>query len=161
MKFNKFLSAILIAFLLVGSGFQSTFAQTAKSDYLEGALQDHTFGIATFTAPATVYVALSTADPTDAGTGIAEPSGGSYARAAVTNNGTNWTRTGGQISNATVITYAQATGDWGSISHFAIYDAVTGGNMLYYGEVNSGTPVAILTNDTPEWAIGTLTVTED
>lgn len=157
---KRFFFQLMLPFLLLLVAGQSTFAQAAKSDYLEGALQDHTFGIASYTAPATLYIALSTADPTDAGSGLAEPSGGAYARASVTNNGTNWTRSAGQISNANVISYAQATAGWGDISHFAIFDALTGGNMLYYGAITGGA-VTINTNDTPEWGVGTLTVTED
>lgn len=49
------------------------------SDYLEDELLDHLFGKSTFTSP-TVYVALSTADPTDSGGSIAEPVGNGYVR---------------------------------------------------------------------------------
>ena len=38
-----------------------------KSDYLEGKILDHIFGIASFTVPGTVYVGLHKGDPTDTG----------------------------------------------------------------------------------------------
>jgi hypothetical protein len=60
------------------------------SNYLENELLDHVFGAAAYSAPATLYVGLSTADPTDDDSGLAEPSGNGYARVAVTNNATNF-----------------------------------------------------------------------
>ena len=45
------------------------------SDYLEDKLLDHVFENSAYTVPTTLYVALSTADPTDSGGSIAEPSG--------------------------------------------------------------------------------------
>ena len=53
------------------------------SNYLENALLNGTLNATTYTAPAAVYVALYTSDPTDANTGT-EVSGGSYARQSVT-----------------------------------------------------------------------------
>ncbi len=52
------------------------------SDTTEGYLIDWLLSLASPTAPATVYVALSTADPGEAGGSIAEPSGNGYARVA-------------------------------------------------------------------------------
>ena len=39
------------------------------SNYLEEKLLDHTLGTSAYTHPSTVYLALHTADPTDAGSG--------------------------------------------------------------------------------------------
>jgi len=36
--------------------------------------------------------------------------------------------------NTDQITFAQATGNWGTITHWAIYDAITGGNFLAHGD---------------------------
>lgn len=60
------------------------------SDYLEKKLLDHVLGGVAYTPPATVYVGLATEAITDATTGttVAEPTGGAYARVAVTNNAT-------------------------------------------------------------------------
>ena len=59
-------------------------------DFLENELLDHVFGAAAYAAPATLHMALSTADPLDDGTGLVEPTGGAYARAPVTNDLTEW-----------------------------------------------------------------------
>ena len=50
----------------------------SKSDYLENEILDHVLGGADYSRPATVYIALYTAAPTDAGGGT-EVTGGSYA----------------------------------------------------------------------------------
>jgi len=128
------------------------------SDYLEDELLDHIFGVGAWSAPATVYIALSTADPTDDGSGIAEPSGGAYARVAVTNSGTNWdTSSGGATANKTAFTFPTATASWGTITHFAIFDASTAGNMLMHGVLT--TSKAVGNGDTPKFNIGAIDVT--
>jgi len=132
---------------------------SAMSDYLEKALNDHVLGGGDYTRPGTVYVALFTAAPSDSGGGT-EATGGSYARASVTNNSTNWpgaTSGTGVKSNGTAITFTTATGDWGTVTHFAIFDAASGGNMLYWGALTASRTV--LNGDTFQFAIGALTIT--
>jgi hypothetical protein len=134
----------------------------SKSDYLENALLDHVLGGGDFTRPATVYVGLWTAalDDTSDGDTLGEVSGGSYARVAVTNNATNFpAAAGGAKSNGTAITFPQATGDWGTATHFAILDAATSGNILYWGALTNSKTIE--TGDTAEFAIGDLDITED
>lgn len=53
------------------------------SNYLENALLNAVLRNTSYTSPSTVFVALYTSDPTDAGSGT-EVSGGSYARKSVT-----------------------------------------------------------------------------
>jgi len=98
------------------------------SDYLENELLDHVFN-ASYTPPATVYLALSTSDPTDDASGLSEPSGNGYARKAIT-FGAAASRT---ITQSTDVTFDQATGSWGTISHWALMDAETSGNMMAHG----------------------------
>lgn len=131
----------------------------SKSDFLENELLDHVFGNAAYTAPANVYVALYTAAPTDAGGGT-EVSGGSYARVTVANNATNWpAAVGGAKSNGVAITFPQATASWGTVTHFGIFDAASGGNLLRWGSL--GTAKAIGNGDTANFPIGDLDLTED
>jgi hypothetical protein len=100
------------------------------SDFLELELLDHVFGAAAYVAPVTLYPALFTVAPTDAGGGT-EVAGGSYARPAVTNNATNFpAAAAGAKSNGTAITWPTATADWGTVVAIGLYDAVTGGNLL-------------------------------
>lgn len=104
----------------------------AMSDYLESALLGHVFKGAAYTGPATTYVGLSTSACSDASTGT-EVTGGSYARVAVTSNGTNWTgptANNGTIANANAITFPAPSANWGSVTHWFISDASTSGNLL-------------------------------
>lgn len=130
------------------------------SDYLELKILDHIFGCTTrnYTSPTNIFVALSTANPTDDGSGLAQPSGGSYARKSTA--GTDWsTASSGSVSNAAAIVFAEATGGWGTITHFALFDNLTSGNMLGYGTLTS--PKIIGSGDTARFKIGDLVVTLD
>ena len=131
-----------------------------KGDYLELKVLDGVLGGPDFVRPATVYVALFTVTPGEAGGGT-EVTGGSYARAAVTNNATNWpAAAAGLKSNGVAITFPTPTATWGVIVAFALLDAAAAGNLLYFGAitpnktVNNGDPA-------PSFAIGDLDVTED
>jgi hypothetical protein len=131
----------------------------SKSDYLENELLDHVLGNAAYSAPSTTYIALFTTAPTDAGGGT-EVSGGAYARVAFANNATNWpAASGGTKQNGVAITYTQATADWGTVVAFAIMDALTVGNILYWGDLTASKSVE--NGDTAEFAINGITVTED
>jgi len=92
------------------------------SDYLETAIQKHRFGISSWSAPSTVYLAVSTADPTDDCSGMEEPFGNSYARVAITNDGTEWSESSGTVTNDNDQSFPEATGDWGTLSHWALFD---------------------------------------
>ena len=99
--------------------------------------------IATIPALDQVYVGLLTAAPSDSGGGT-EVSGGSYARVAVANTAANWagtqaaasttvsTGTGGTTSNNGAITFPAPTANWGVVTHTAVYDQATGGNLLFW-----------------------------
>jgi len=131
----------------------------SKSDYLENELLDHVLGGADWARPATVYIALYTVAPTDAGGGT-EVSGGAYERKAVTNNATNFpAASGGAKSNGAEIVFIEATASWGTVVAFGIFDAITGGNLLYWADLT--TPKAIGSGDTPKFAVGDLDLTED
>lgn len=98
------------------------------SDYWENEVLDHLFGKGNYSPP-TIYVGLSSTDPTDSGAGLSEPSGGSYARVATAAG--DWTAAAdGALENANAITFDTPTGDWGLIAYFALFDALSGGNML-------------------------------
>jgi hypothetical protein len=131
----------------------------SKSNYLELKLLDHVLGGGDYSRPATVYIALYTAAPTDAGGGT-EVSGGSYVRTAVTNNNTNFpAASGGAKSNGTDITFVEATVSWGTVVAFAIFDAVSGGNMLYWGDLTVNKTIEA--GDTAKFAAGDIDITED
>lgn len=139
----------------------------AMTDFLENKILDFLFraqaltAIATATAaagtgPATLYVGLFTANPSDTGGGT-EVTGGSYARVAVTSSLANWagtqaaasttasSGTGGTTSNNATITFPTPSADWGTITGFGIFDASSAGNLLIYGAL--GVAKSVLNGD--------------
>lgn len=142
-----------------------------KSDYYENQVLDLLFGnkqigtswpgtAATAGVAGTHYFALFTVSPNEAGTGGTEVTGGSYARKAVTNNTTNWNAaSSGSKTNAAAIDFVAATANWGTIVSFGIYDASTGGNLLFFG--NLTTPRTVNTGDIPRFAAGAFVINED
>ena len=127
------------------------------SDYWENKILDHIFGKGSYTPP-TIYVGLSTADPTDSGSGLAEPSSNGYAR--VQTSASDWNAaTNGLLNNAGNITFNQATGNWGTITHFALFDAVTAGNMLAHGELSQSKSIS--ESDTAKFEASDLDISLD
>ena len=122
------------------------------SNFLENELYDHVLRNAAYTSPSNIYVSLHTADPTDDASG-AEVSGGSYARTAVTMGAP----TNGSGTNSADVQFPQCTSDWGSVSHIAIWDASTSGNMLFHSPLD--TTKNLTTGDVFKIASGSLTVT--
>lgn len=126
----------------------------SKSDYLENKLLDHTLRGTVFTPPSTLYLALYTVAPTDAGGGT-EVSGGAYSRQVITFDAA----VGGATANSAQIVFSQATSSWGTIVAFGIFDTTPGGNLLYWGDISPNKTVDNL--DTARFAAGDLDITED
>lgn len=132
---------------------------SAFSDYLENELLDHILKGLTYTAPTSVWIALYTAAPSDAGGGT-EVTGGSYARFEVDFSTYNFTAaSGGATSNNEDWEFPTATGSWGTVSHFGIFDAVSGGNLLFHAALT--TPRAVATDETIRFKAGDLDVSLD
>jgi hypothetical protein len=126
----------------------------AMTNYLENALVNAVFRNTTYTSPATVYVGLFTSDPTDAMSGTEITGAGGYARQVVTFGAPS----NGAISNTGALTFGPASGaTWGSITHMAIFDAVSGGNGLVHGSL--ATPKTVDVGDSLVFAIGDVDVT--
>jgi hypothetical protein len=124
----------------------------AMSNYLENALINATLRNTTYTSPSTVYVGLFLTDPTDAGSGT-EVSGGSYARKAMTFGAPS----NGASVNSAAVEFDQATGNWGTIPFFAIFDSLTSGNMLYHGALTASKTIE--TGDVFKFATSSVSVT--
>lgn len=91
-------------------------------------------------APISYYVALISQAPgedTD-GDSLSEPSAeNGYARIEISNDALTWTGADGNvISSESSVVFAPATGDWPVVSHFALCDALVGGNVYLYGAFN-------------------------
>lgn len=127
------------------------------NDFLENKIIDHVLRNTAYTPPATVYVGLLTAAPGENSAGT-EVTGGAYARQAATfaAPGAVGTGTAGATSNTAQINFPAATANWGTVTHFALYDAASAGNMLFYGTL--GASKAIDNGDTASFAAGELDV---
>lgn len=128
-------------------------------DSVEQKLLDHFLTDPAYTPPATMYLALSTTTPTEAGGNFTEPSTGSYAR--VSTAAADWSAASGTApavkTNTAVKTFPTATADWSSgsnMTYFGLFDASTAGNLLAFGLLGTAKPV--LNGDTASFAAGAL-----
>ena len=126
----------------------------SKTNYLETQLLNHVLRNVSYSSPTTVYVALFTVAPTESGGGT-EVTGGAYARQAVTFSSPS----PDQVSNTIDVTFPIASANWGTVVAFAIMDAASGGNMLYFANLTASRDVLI--NDQLRFPIGQLIVSED
>ena len=122
------------------------------SDYLELKFLDHFTGTASTSAPSAVYLGLSTASLADDNSGT-ELTGNNYSRKAITFASAS----SGSIASNAAVEFDAATGSWGSISHFGIYDAASSGNLLFHGAFSAAKTIA--TGDVLKVASGSLTIT--
>ena len=131
------------------------------STYLANELLDHILGTGAFTQPTNLYAGLTTGSLADATTGTTvvstgEPADLSYARKLHN----SWaTSSVGISNNFGSLTFATATGSWGTLASTFLADALTAGNILFYGTLAN--PQAIGVNDILEFATGSFSVTLD
>ncbi len=130
------------------------------SDYAEKKVLDHTLGTTAYTKPTTVYAALFTSDPTDAGTGteVSTTSTG-YARQAITFSAATTTSGNSSAVNSADVLFPVATAAWGTLTYVGLYDAVTGGNLIWSGALS--TSKTISNTDQFRLPAGNVTVTLD
>jgi len=102
---------------------------------------DHIFKNTALDVPTNLYLGLSTADPTDDASGIAEPVGNNYSRPTAE----SWHAAALKIAtNDGVLDSPVASGPWGKITHSFISDEndeVTVDHIIFYGELD--TPLTI------------------
>ena len=121
------------------------------SDFLENELLDHIFNAA-YSSPANVFLGLSTADPLDTGAGLSEPAAGAYSRVTITFS----TAASRAIAQKAKVTFSQATGSWGTLTHWGLFDTVSGGNMLAHGSLTVSK--AVVSGNTPSVATNEVSV---
>lgn len=124
-----------------------------KSTYLNDNFINVALRNTAYVSPTTVYVALYTVSP-GVGGGGTEVTGGAYARQVAT----FVAPVNGQTSNNADINFPVASADWGTLTSFALLDASSGGNLMYFG--NLSTSRLVLTNDQVRFPTGQLLVQE-
>ena len=125
---------------------------SAMSDYLENEILDHILGTGAYTMPTTVYVGLSTGSFGDDNSGT-ELTGNGYARKSISFGAAS----SGAASNDAAVEFAAATGSWGTVSHFGLFDAASSGNLLIHGALTASKVIA--TGDILKIAIGDMDIT--
>jgi hypothetical protein len=107
-------------------------------------LLDHAFRVGSFTMPAALHLGLSRTPIGEDGGGITEPSGGSYARvdvsAGIWSAASNANPT--QVTNGAVIDFGTASADWGTVTHWFLSTASSGGTVRWSGRLKDAYPIA-------------------
>ena len=133
---------------------------SAASNYTENKVLDHVLRNTAFTQPSGLHLALFTNTSGNAATNLesgtlsdeVSTSGTAYGRQSVSFSAAS----SGSATSSGTVTFSAATANWGTITHVAIMDASTSGNVLFYGAVT--TSKTIETGDTFQVSSGNLTV---
>lgn len=135
------------------------------SNYMAQALLNSAFGktsnFGALASAPTMYVALFTTIPGEDGTGGTEVSGNGYNRVSTAAGDWNAATSADPsvVDNANAVTFPEATGAWGNVVAFGLYDAATTGNYLGGNSLNvAKSPTS---GDTPSFAAGELDVSLD
>jgi hypothetical protein len=113
------------------------------SNYLEAKILDHVLrGAANaYTAPSTIYLALHTGDPTDAGgtsTEVSNSGGSAYGRQTITFNAAS----AGTIAASAAVEFTNMP--TATVTHVALWDSSSGStNLLWSGELATHRTVAL------------------
>ena len=122
------------------------------TNFSEKKLLDHVLKTASFSPPATVYLGLSTADPTHDGSGWADPTYTGYGRKAIT-----FAAAGSRaIAQTGAVTFDPCTVGSSTVGWWGIWSAGTGGSLLAYGAL--AVSKTIVVGNTPSVATGQVTV---
>ncbi len=122
------------------------------SDYSEEKIINVLLRGQAHTGAATVYAALYTAAPTDAGGGT-ECAYSGYARVAITFGAPS----GGASANTNTVTFVAVAGSTQTVVAIGIFDASTAGNLLIWDTLASS--VVYNVSDIPIFAVSGVTLT--
>lgn len=85
--------------------------------------------------PSEYYIGLSSTAPNISGGNVTEPlSNSGYKRVRLENLSEP---ADGVITNEQAISFDESTANWGTMSHFVIYDALEAGNLLMYDTLST------------------------
>ena len=126
----------------------------ALSDYAEKLLLDWSMTGGSATRPTAWYVALYTVAPSDSGGGT-EVSTGGYARKTVAFAAA--TSGAGTTSNTGDVSWTASGDAFGTVVAIGIHDAVSGGNLLWHGNMTASKTIA--DGDTLEFSTGNIDLT--
>ena len=108
------------------------------SDTFETHVLNYVFTATSVTRPTAWYLALFTSNPADDASGTeVSTSGTAYARQSAA-----FTVSGDTASNSAAIEFPTATASFGTVSHVAVFDAATSGNMIAYAALTASKAIA-------------------
>ena len=109
------------------------------------------------------YLALSSTAPNADGSNFTEPDAAKgYARAVIGMNGQSATQvmtvpSGGVTQNKDIIFFPEASASWGTLTHFGLFTAASGGNLMLYGALSE--PITVAANYVPLFRVGNFSLT--
>jgi hypothetical protein len=121
-------------------------------------------GLQNSVAAGSLYVALHTADPGEAGKqNTSEANYTGYVRVAVVRSGAGWTVSGTaptQVANAAAVTFGLCTAGSNTVTYFSVgYETSGATKMIVSGILTAS--LAVSAGITPSFAIGALVATVD
>ena len=125
---------------------------SAMSNYLENEILDHILGTGAYTMPSQVYLGLAINSLGEDGSGT-ELYGNGYSRQAIDFDAAS----GATTDNSADVTFSAATGSWGTVAYFGLFDAATYGNLLIHGAFSASK--TITTGDILRISAGSLDIT--
>ena len=114
---------------------------SAAGNWLEENGLNFFFTAGSVTRPTAWYVALYLTDPGDDGSGT-EVSGTNYARTTVTFASATSSGVLFQTTNSGSVSFPTAGSDWGTVTHVAVYNAASGGDLLAHSALDSSKVVS-------------------
>jgi len=112
----------------------------SATTYFKDTVLNYIFRGGTFTQPTSLWVALGTTSATVTGVGTEVSTvGTAYAREAIPCNTSNWNDPTGNnyVDNILEITFEIPTANWGTVISAGLFDAVSGGNCLFSGDLTN------------------------
>lgn len=120
-----------------------------NTTYFKDVIMGNLFRTQTGTAmPTNYYIGLSSTTPTASGTNVTEPSttGTAYTRVQLTSL---TAPSNGVITNSAAISWPESTATWfdsgAPATHYVIYDAASGGNLLMYNALTANRVIEVNT----------------
>jgi hypothetical protein len=137
-----------------------SFTDQIEKDILDFLLGDFT----NFATPETVFIMLSTTTPGEVSGSLnfTEPSTeNGYAAVEVDNDNTTWEYVDGVIKNKIAIEFPEATGAWGTITHFGVEGNVGSSGKIMIGTGALSASKTVEAGDKPRFNAGALTISLD
>jgi len=143
-----------------------SFTTLAAGEFLEHVLNNADWaligdaaGLLQSAADGNLYASLHSSDPGASGNqSTNEVAYTSYARVAVSRDGTKWTVTNNVAQNAAAVTFPKCTGSTATATHVGIGTAASStGKLLFRAALSSS--LAISNNIVPSLAAGDVTIT--